>query len=198
MERGVFIVLIGINSIGKTTQAKMLVDRIAAKGRKVVYQKYAVYNFSPTGPMLNDYLRSGNPYGLSPETFQTLQAMNRLQFESILLENLASGCSVIAEDYIPTSIAWGVAAGVNKKYLVELNSGLRKPNMTVLLDGEQFTAGIEKGHKHESDNALTQRVREIHVELARENGWRIVNANQEKGKVNDGIWFDAGIYKFFV
>lgn len=198
MKRGVFIAILGINNLGKTTQAKMLARRLTENGHKALYQKYAVYDLEPTGPLLNDYLRGGNPHNLSPETFQTLQAMNKVQFQSMLLGNLSEGVSVIAEDYAPTSIAWGVGAGVSKEYLVRLNQALLVPDCTIVMDGERFVSGIEKSHKHESNDTLTNRVREVHLELAKEHNWPVVKASGTPEEVHERIWQKVAPYLPFV
>lgn len=198
MKRGIFIAILGINNLGKTTQAKMLVQRLTENGYKARYQKYAVYDLEPTGSILNGYLREGNPYKLSPETFQTLQAMNKLHFQPTVLENLAAGVSIISEDYFPTSIAWGVGAGVSKEYLVRLNRDLITPDCTIVVDGERFVSGIEKSHKHESNDTLTNRVREVHLELAKENNWPVVKANGTPEEVEERIWQKVAPYFSFV
>ena len=43
IHRGKFIVLYGINNLGKTTQAKMLVDKLKLHGLEAEYLKYPVY-----------------------------------------------------------------------------------------------------------------------------------------------------------
>lgn len=198
IKRGVFIAILGINNLGKTTQAEMLVQRLAENGYKARYQKYAIYDLEPTGPILNGYLREGNPYNLSPETFQTLQAMNKLHFQPTLLKNLVAGVSIISEDYFPTSIAWGVGAGVSKEYLIRLNRDLITPDCTIVMDGERFVSGIEKSHKHESNDTLTNRVREVHLELAKENNWPVVKANGTPKEVEERIWQKVAPHFSFV
>ncbi len=71
-KRGKFITILGINNIGKSTQRELLSDRIREVGdrRVPVSIKYPFYNVEPIGPMLNDYLRNGNPFNLTPREFQ--------------------------------------------------------------------------------------------------------------------------------
>jgi len=187
MKNGKFIVLYGINNLGKTTQAEMLVNALKEVSR-VTFIKYALYDLKPTGPILNDYLRNGNPWGLTHREFKIFHAMNRTQYDSVLREKLADEDRiVIAEDYVGTSIAWGIGSGIDKDFIEEINSHLLKPDIAILLDGERFTDGIEEGHKHESDNDLTEKVRQVHLKLAKEKGWIVVNANQDKYKVHSDI-----------
>lgn len=192
---GKFIVLYGINNIGKTTQARLLINRIYSAAWNIptpASVKYARYDVSPSGPLINNYLRSiggkKNPYGFLPREFQILQAFNRTQAEPSLLATLYSGVSVIAEDYTGTGIAWGIGAGVSKDFLVEINHHLVKEDLAILLDGERFLSGKEENHSHEEDGELAQRVRKIHLDLAKEFGWHVVAANQSQERVHADIW----------
>ena len=94
---------------------------------------------------------------------------------------------MIAEDYKGTGIAWGVGAGVDLEYLEEKNSNLLDEDIVFLFDGERFTSGIEKGHTHEQNNDLTQKVRTIHLLLGEQKGWILVNANRDKDKIQAEI-----------
>ncbi|MFH1048904.1 MAG: hypothetical protein V1732_04545 [Patescibacteria group bacterium] len=185
--QGKFIVFYGINNLGKTTQAKMLADYLNKKNIKAEYLKYAIYDLEPAGKLINEYLRSGNPNNFSPREFQLLQYINKVNFENILKEKLNKGISVIAEDYSGTSIAWGAGAGVDRALLEYLYSFIYKEDLAILFDGERFTGSIEKNHKHENDGALTARVRQVHLELAKKYHWKKINANQPLEKAQENI-----------
>jgi len=176
--KGAFIVFYGINNLGKSTQAKQLVESLNNQGIKTEYLKYPIYDLAPSGVMLNAYLRGGNPYQLSAREAQMLYALNRTQFEPQLKSKLESGITVVAEDYTGTGLAWGMGGGVDEKFLKEVNSHLLKEDLAFWFDGERFSDGIEKGHKHEQDNQLTAKVRQVHQQLAKEFSWIKINANQ--------------------
>lgn len=186
MRRGKLIVIYGINNLGKSTQAKLLVHRINQDANSE-YLKYPLYDFEPTGPMIDAYLRKGNPQGFSPREFQMLQVLNRTHFDETLFEILHHH-HVVAEDYIGTGIAWGVGAGVDGDFLTGLNTHLIQPDIAFLFDGKRFDEGREKSHTHESNDDLTERVRLIHLDLARKFGWHIVNANRPKEEIHEEIW----------
>ena len=187
MEKGKLIVFYGINNLGKTTQAEMLVDWLNQSGIPAVYLKYAIYYLEPTGKRINAYLREGNPENLSPKEFQELQVQNRKDYEPILQQKLENGIWVIAEDYVGTGIAWGVGNGVDQTYLEEINAPLLKEDFAFFFDGERFTAGIEKVHMHEQNNELTEKVRKVHQDLAQKHGWIPINANKSKEEIHETI-----------
>ncbi len=188
MRNGKLIVLYGINNLGKTTQAKLLVDHILTFGEHALYLKYPLYELEPTGPMINEYLRERNPLKLSPREFQVLQVLNRTQYQPILQKCLGGGTHVVAEDYIGTGIAWGVGAGVDEAFLFRLNSHLLKDDIAFLFDGERFIDGKEPIHTHEDDDELTERVRTVHLALAEKLGWHIIHANESVEVIHDQIW----------
>src|SRR3989344_7041055 len=104
---GKFIVIYGINNLGKSTQAKILVEKLGQEGFSAEYLKYTIYDLKPSGPIINDYLREGNRDNLSPREIQILYTMNRYQFESRLKDKLSQGVNIVAEDYTGTGLAWG-------------------------------------------------------------------------------------------
>jgi thymidylate kinase len=187
-KRGKLIVFYGLNNLGKTTQAHLLVERLKKEGYLAEYLKYAIYSLKPSGPILNNYLREGNQYQLTPREFQIIQVLNRTQYEPILKEKLEKGIQIVAEDYIGTGLAWGIGAGVDEKFLRELNSHLLKEDLAILFEGERFIKGVEKSHLHETNQELIEKVRLIHQRLAEEFNWKRIQANQSKEKVHQDIW----------
>ena len=187
-KQGKFIVLYGINNLGKTTQAERLVINLS-KAEIIAEQiKYPVYDIQPTGSILYDYLRSGNPFDLSPTGIQIMYAYNKTQYAPILEKKLEQGITVVAEDYIATSIAWGTGTGVKRELIEKMNNHLRTPDIVIMLDGKRFMKSIEKGHVFEEDDEFTSKVRALHQDLAKENGWGVINANQSKEEVEKDIF----------
>lgn len=182
-EKGKFIVLYGMNNIGKSTVVEGLVSHLKNRKKTVQPLKYPVYEQEPTGPRINAYLRKGNPEGLTSWQAQQLFAQNRREYEPSLRSILEKGTTVVAEDYIGTGIVWGILYGCSQDDLEKANSGLLKPDVEILLDGERFLTGKENSHLHEQNDQLWQRGRQIHLELAQKNGWRMINANQSREKV---------------
>ena len=177
MKKGKLIGIYGINNTGKSTQAKLLVERLKKDGKEAEYLKYPIYDLEPSGPLINEYLRNRNPHNFSVLEIQLIYVLNRTQYEPIVKEKLESGINIIAEDYSGTGIAWGIGGGMDYNFAVNMNSHLLKEDLVFLLDGERFMESKESGHRHEEDHELTNRVREVHKELGKEFGWLTINAN---------------------
>ena len=187
-ERGKFIVIYGINNLGKSTEAKLLVERLKQHEIPAEYLKYPIYDIEPTGPQLNTILRSGQPQAISEIELQTLYAQNRRDFQPQLDKKLTAGITVVAEDYTGTGIAWGVAKGAQLDELEQINGDLLKEDLGILLDGQRFIEAKESKHLHESNDQLMQRCRQVHQQLAGRYGWKVINANQSIEQVFDALW----------
>jgi len=185
---GKMIVFYGINNLGKSTQAKLLVEKLNSAGYPAEYLKYPIYDLNPSGRMLNDYLRNGNPLSLSAKEVQAIYAMNRTQYQEELVRKLSAGINIVAEDYTGTGIAWGLGAGVSENYLKEINSHLIREDLAILFDGERFKQSIEDGHKHENNNDLINKVRWSHLKLKEEYGWLKIDANLKIEEIHGIIW----------
>lgn len=193
LETGKLIVLHGVNRSGKTTQCNLLVERIQQYEKKAMYIKYPVYTMEPTGPWINDYFREGNPYGFSPREMQLLNVINRRDSNIPLMRHLLDGVHVVAESYASGGTVWGMAEGIDREFLEQLNTGsaVHKPDIEILLEGNSFVTGKEHGHKHEEKEELQRRVRETYLQYAREHHWPIVDAARpgKESEIHDEIWY---------
>ncbi|NCO04592.1 MAG: hypothetical protein GW939_00420 [Candidatus Magasanikbacteria bacterium] len=188
MKKGTFIVLYGINNLGKSTQAKKLVDRMNTEGHPTEYLKYPVYNLAPSGPMINAYLREGNPYNLTAKEAQLLYVLNRTQYEPILKQKLAQGINIIVEDYIGTGICWGIGFGIEKEFMKKINEHLLPEDLVFLFQGKRFSEAIEKNHEHETNDPLIEKVQDIHKRLGKEHNWITIDANQPIDTIHQELW----------
>lgn len=182
-----FIAIYGINNIGKSTQTKMLVEYLELEGKKTKLIKYPLYDLPPTGPQINYFLRDPKAPKISPEELQRLYVFNRLDAEPHIRKALSEGYTIVAEDYTGTGIAWGMVHGVNKSLLESMNKDLLREDLAILLDGVSQNRSRETQHLNEGNDELLKKSREIHLQLAKEYGWHIVNANRDKQAVFEDI-----------
>lgn len=185
-QRGYMIVIYGVNNIGKSTQIDRLIPALKKFTPKVEHLKYPSYELEPTGPIINGYLRENNPLDLSSREVQLVYTLNRLHFESTLRQKLEGGIWIVAEDYTGTGLAW--VENEHRPFLELMNSCLFKEDITILLDGDRFSSGIEWGHKHENDTKRIAQVRQNFLELAKKFDWSVVHANQTEEKVHLDIY----------
>lgn len=183
---GKFIVIYGANNLGKSTQVELLRKNLARRGIEAAKIKYPIYDLEPTGPIINSALRGPLKDKLSDIELQKLFAQNRRDYQYELERLLKTGTWVIAEDYKGTGIAWGVASGIPLVEMEAINHSLLKEDLAILLDGERFASGIERGHRHEEDRDWNL-ARQVHLELGERYAWVAADANQSENKVASDI-----------
>lgn len=188
MNKGKFIILLGINNLGKSTQAYLLVENLQNYGFKAEYLKYPIYDLEPTGPQINEIIRGGKAQAISEVELQKIYAQNRKDFQPELEKKLTRGISIVAEDYVGTGLAWGVAKGADLAELEAQNKDLTRGDLAIVLDGNRFIEAKEKNHIHEQDDELMKKCRQVHLDLAKKYGWSVVNANQSIENVAKDIW----------
>ncbi len=186
--RGRFIVIYGSNNLGKSRQIDLLEGLWQAVGRPYTRIKYPIYD-SPTGRLIDQILRHPEELScpVSESELQSIFAENRRTFEPELLRLLSLG-DVLGEDYVGTGLAWGLTRGVAREELDKYNCGLLCPDVEILLDGERFTGGIERRHRNEAaGQEIWETNRRVHLELAKEFGWTIVDANGNSDDIHFSV-----------
>ncbi len=189
-SRGLFLVVYGANNLGKSEQTKRLATLLISEGNQILVIKYPIYHLEPTGPKINKILRDplDPDRNLSEFEFQKLYAQNRKDFQEVIVDLLNAGVSVIAEDYTGTGLSWGMTRGVKLDDLEIINEGLLKPDLAILLEGDRFNAGVEVGHRNESDiDQVWEKNRQAHHFLAEKYRWEVVNANYSIDEVHQAI-----------
>lgn len=189
MKKGKLITLYGINNIGKSTQAKILIDNLKKHGHDAVYIKYPIYNLEPTGPFINKSLRgTEEEKKIDQAQLQMWFALNRHQYEAELKQLLAEGKIVIAEDYTCTGLAWGSANGVNLDWLMEINKYLMKEDLAIYMKGKRNLQARENNHAYESNDDLSEACMFIYDNLAVKFDWTKINVKPSIGETADEIW----------
>ena len=190
MRKGKFIAIYGVNGIGKTTQVEILVKYLQSRGLNASRLKYPVYDLSPEGPFIYQYLRDPEfraKNELSTDVLQQKYADNRMRYEPELKKRLESGEWIVAEDYIGTGIAWGMTWGGDLEYLEDINKNLMLADFSILMHGERFNTAIEKYHRNEMENERIKICKNFHLLLAEKYKWKIINANQSVEEVKRDV-----------
>lgn len=179
-----FVAIYGINNIGKTTQVGLLKENFIKQGLKVFTLKYPIYDIDPSGTFLHTVLRS-RQQTLSEEELQMWFALNRYQFQSKLQHLLATYDLVIAEDYTYTAVAWGSCKGLDQDWIEKINDKLIQPDLEILITGERSLETVEKGHIHENQHDLADRVSTKLKNLAQDKSWKVVERQAEISQTQD-------------
>ncbi|MGH3043687.1 MAG: dTMP kinase [Gaiellaceae bacterium] len=129
-----FVTFEGVDGSGKSTQARLLAERLRSAGREVVLTR------EPGGTELGEQVRGMLLHGerIAPWAEAALFAAARAQLvDEVIRPALARGADVVSDRYLDSSLAYqGLARGLGVERVLELNllatSGLL-PDRTFLI-----------------------------------------------------------------
>jgi dTMP kinase len=187
--KGKFIVLEGIDGSGKTTQASLLYSLLLSKGKKVLLTK------EPTQTLLGSLIRSAlnGECKISKAALQLLFCADRAEHVKRITPLLRKEWVVISDRYAFSTIAYGAASGLNYKWLVDINSVLLYPDLTLILDVSADTAikRINATRKIKSifeEKSFQTRARETYLKIASEfENVKVINAERSVEEVRKEI-----------
>ena len=186
-KRGVFICIEGIDASGKTTHAHRLVENLRRKGFD------AVYTTEPTSGEIGKFIRTHILQGQErvPSTIEALLfAVDRIEHvENMIKPALQEGKIVISDRYIFSSLAYQGAAGLDLKWIEEINKFAIQPDLAVYLDiSAEVVFERLKREKSVMENLETQRkVREIYLKLVEDRRLIFINGNRPSNEVEKDV-----------
>lgn len=137
MRRGFFITLEGGEGVGKSTQARRLVEHLVATGHPAIATREP--GGSPKAEAIRAVLLSGRaaPFGLAAEA--ALFAAARVDhLDALIRPSLAAGTTVVSDRFIDsTRVYQGSAGHVPSDLLTALEGvtiGPTRPDLTLVLD----------------------------------------------------------------
>ena len=137
MSSGRFITLEGGEGAGKTTQVRLLVDRLAARGIAAVATREP--GGAPGAEDIRQLLVSGDTARWQPMTEALLHTAARVEHVANLVRpKLLSGTWVVSDRYVDSTRAYqGSAQGVGAEAVLALHDlalGGLMPDLTLVLD----------------------------------------------------------------
>jgi dTMP kinase len=176
---GLLLALEGIDQSGKKTLSALLMGRLRDAGIPGEMISFPDYT-TPIGRELNFYLAGERDY--PPQTRHLLFAANRWERKGDIEAWLKRGSVVLANRYTASGVAYGMAHGLEKGWLWNLEEGLPKPDQTFLIDIPpeiSFARKAKERDLYEEKEDLLKRAREAYLELAAEGNWTVLDGNRE-------------------
>jgi dTMP kinase len=129
-----FVTFEGVDGSGKSTQARLLAERLRSEGREVVLTREP--GGTEAGERIRELLLHGK--GLAPWAEASLFAAARAQLvDEVIRPALARGADIVSDRYLDSSLAYqGIARGLGVERVLELNllaTGGLLPDRTFLL-----------------------------------------------------------------
>lgn len=186
-KKGVFICIEGLDASGKTTHARQLVRNLQRRGFS------ALYTTEPSRGEIGRFIRTHilQRRRRVPSVVEALLfAVDRVDhMEKEIKPALEKGKIVVSDRYVYSSLAYQGAAGLDLKWIEEINRSALPPNLAVYIDvpPEVVVKRIRR-EKSVMERLETQRrVREVYLRLVKAGKLVVVDGNREKGKVQKDI-----------
>ena len=185
----VLVNLEGIDGCGKSTQSKLLREKLEEKGEKVIILKEPTKR--PHGQKLWDVLH-GKRKATNEEILE-LFVLDRIQHvEEKIQPALDDGTVILMDRYYYSSMAYQVAGGIDVEEIREKHIFAPKPDVVLIFD-LPVSVALErvKGHsdadEFEKEEHL-EKVREAYLDLENDPLVRIVDATGTPEEIFGNVW----------
>ena len=163
-KRGAFIVIEGLDGSGKTTQARLLVQKLWNSHK-------AVYTTEPSRGKIGSFIREFCLFEekrLDSATEALLFAADRIEhIQNEVVPALNKGLLVISDRYLYSSLAYQGSTGLSLEWIEAINKHALKPDLAVFIDVAPETVMQRLNRKKSVMETLeTQRqVREVYLKF---------------------------------
>ena len=179
----------GIDGCGKSTQSKLLLEKLEGEGEKVIILKEPTKR--PHGQKLWDVLH-GKRKATNEEILE-LFVLDRIQHvEEKIQPALDDGTVILMDRYYYSSMAYQVAGGIDVEEIREKHVFAPKPDVVLIFD-LPVSVALErvKGHsdadEFEKEEHL-EKVREAYLDLENDPLVRIVDATRTPEEIFGNVW----------
>ena len=186
---GVLVNLEGIDGCGKSTQSKLLLEKLEGEGEKVIILKEPTKR--PHGQKLWDVLH-GKRKATNEEILE-LFVLDRIQHvEEKIQPALDDGTVILMDRYYYSSMAYQVAGGIDVEEIREKHVFAPKPDVVLIFD-LPVSVALErvKGHsdadEFEKEEHL-EKVREAYLDLENDPLVKIVDATGTPEGIFENVW----------
>lgn len=181
------IVIEGGDQAGKKTQTELLFR--ALKKRKIKTTTFSFPDYTtPIGKEIAKYL--GGKRKFPPQTIHCLLAANRWEKLNEITKAQSKNSVLIMNRYYQSNLVYGLANGMKQKWLENLDAGLPKADLVILLDvsqKESFHRKKTNRDKFEKNKEFLKKISKIYQTTAKKKRWKIVDATKSKEEVHEEI-----------
>ncbi|AFS81664.1 thymidylate kinase [Candidatus Nitrosopumilus koreensis AR1] len=181
------IVIEGGDQAGKLTQSTMLEK--ALKKRKIKTKLFHFPDYTtPVGKEIRKYLDGKRKF--PPQVIHCLLAANRWEKLDQILDAQEKNSVLIMNRYYHSNLIYGLANGMKQKWLENLDAGLPKADLVILLDvtqKESFNRQKTNRDKFEKNKEFLRKISKIYKNTAKKKHWKIIDASKPKQEVHEEI-----------
>ena len=181
------VVIEGGDQAGKLTQSTLLEK--ALKKRKIKTNLFHFPDYTtPIGKEIRKYLDGKRKF--PPQVIHCLLAANRWEKLDEILAAQEKNSVLIMNRYYHSNLIYGLANGMKQKWLENLDVGLPKADLVILLDvtqKESFRRQKTNRDKFEKNEEFLRKISKIYRTTAKKKHWKIIDASKSKEKVHEEI-----------
>ena len=181
------IVIEGGDQAGKLTQSTMLEK--ALKKRKIKTKLFHFPDYkTPIGKEIRQYLDGKRKF--PPQVIHCLLSANRWEKLEQIKKAHEKNSVLIMNRYYHANLVYGLANGMKEKWLDNLDAGLPKADLVILLDVTQkefFNRQKTNRDKFEKNEEFLRKISKIYKTTAKKKRWKIIDATKSKQEVHEEI-----------
>ena len=184
MRKGQIIVLEGIDKAGKGTQCKILENDIKKAGFNCKILDFPDYS-TPIGKEIRLFLDGRRSF--SREVQHMLLSVNRWEKKEEIEQLLQSETIIIMDRYYQSNIVYGLSNGLDLNWLINLDKGLPKENIVIILEIDPQTSYKRVTHNRdlfEKNLEFLSNVKQNYQKLSQIYNWKIVNGEETEEKIH--------------
>ncbi len=171
----------------KKTQTELLFK--ALKKRKIKTKTFSFPDYStPVGKEIAKYLSGKRKF--PPQTIHCLLAANRWEKLNQILQAKSKNSVLIMNRYYQSNLVYGLANGIKQNWLENLDAGLPKADLVILLDvsqKESFHRKKTKRDKFEKNEEFLRKISKIYQDIGKKKKWKIIDATLSKEEVHQAV-----------
>ena len=181
------IVIEGGDQAGKKTQSELLAKALRKRKLKTKVFSFPDYK-TPVGKEIKKYLMGKRK--LPVQVVHCLLAANRWEKVKDIKDAISKNSILIMNRYYQSNLVYGIVNGMNISWLENLDAGLPKADLVIVLDVSQKEAFQRKKTKRdefEKNQEFSKKISKAYRQLAKKKHWKIVDATGSKEKVHQDI-----------
>ena len=181
------IVIEGSDQAGKKTQSELLAQ--ALKARKIRTKIFSFPDYTtPLGKEIDNFLHGKRKF--PPQVIHCLLAANRWEKLQEIKKAHSENSILIMNRYYQSNLVYGVVNNLDLKWLQNLDEGLPKADLVIVLDvsqKESFSRKKSKRDKFEKNRKFLVQISKTYRKLAKKLDWKLVDASRTKEDVHQSI-----------
>lgn len=181
------IVIEGGDQAGKKTQSQLLAKALRKRKLKTKVFSFPDYT-TPIGKEIKKYLMGKRK--LPVQVVHCLLAANRWEKAQDIKNAILKNSILIMNRYYQSNLVYGLVNGMNLSWLENLDAGLPKADLVIVLDVSQkeaFSRKKTKRDEFEKNREFSKKVSKAYRQLAKKKHWKIVDASGSKQKIHQDI-----------